>query len=151
MTRKNLGLGLLSLWAGFNLVLAIGIVAAITLGGALPPAVLLFLPEPIVSSAPDEVIALFRSMALLMNVSIAVNSGVALALTWRGIRRGDRWAWWVAVLALGWVQLGGFLSDVPLGSVNLMPNVISATVLVLGAVASWPVAHGSRTTPRSAG
>ena len=111
MNKHTIGLGFLTLWTGFNLLLALGIVVAVGVFSLLPPAVPLMLTEAVAAELTPDVSALFRTMGVLLNACLGAVSLTGLVLTWWGIRYRIRWTWWTVALSLGLVQACGVLSD----------------------------------------
>jgi hypothetical protein len=142
----RLGCIVLSVWTGFQLLLALGIVIAMTvLGHHAPALTILFLPnEPIETRA----LATIDSLAILGNSLIVAYCAAILVMTWAGVRRGVRWAFFAVAGSLLFVQFAGFTSDVPLGGRDLKLNLVSTALLLAGLVPMW---LGLRAQSREAG
>ncbi|MCB9676342.1 MAG: hypothetical protein H6737_14560 [Alphaproteobacteria bacterium] len=118
----------LTLWVGGNLLLALGILAALATG-SLPPAVI-FLPDPVRAGLDPSVADLLRAMGALLNGAVAALCVAVLGCLW-----GDRWdrrTWGILATSLGLLQACGFFSDAFLGNASLPANVVSTLWLATG-------------------
>jgi hypothetical protein len=61
-----------------------------------------------------------------------------LCLIWLVIAKGLRWSFAAVAISMGTVQVFGFISDTFFDNKNLVANIISTAVLVLGLVLSKP-------------
>jgi hypothetical protein len=118
---------LLSIWSGFNLVLATGITIAIVFFGKNAPALSILLDG--VSLEP-RVLATVNALAVLCNAVIACFCALVLCVMWSAPRQ--RWAFFALTATLVILQACGFASDAFLGHKNLWANVVSTVILVVG-------------------
>ncbi len=118
----------LYVWTGFNLLLALGILASILVFHRDPPALSILFDESRRRALAPDVRATVTALAVLANALIFAFSALILVLVHARAHR-------VAVAgALVTVQLFGFASDAFLGNRNLVANLISSGVLGLGLV-----------------
>jgi hypothetical protein len=134
LTQRYMRAGavLLSIWSGLNLVLAVGILVAMTAFGRNAPALSLALAESQVRALEAQLIGLINALAVLTNACIAGFCALVLVVVWRGLVRGAPWCWSALCATTGGVQAFGFVSDAHLGSHNLVANLVSTLLLVSG-------------------
>lgn len=128
----RIGAGLLSLWAGANLLLAVGILVGMLALGKPPPSLPLYVPADVLQATPERVISLIHAMAIFANACAAAATAFALVLVWRGVVAGVSWALPTLAAVLGGLQLMGFASDGYLGHGSVAANVGSAVLLAAG-------------------
>lgn len=134
--RLKVGVILLALWSGANLALALGILLSMAMGRP-PPATRYLLVDNNTSLDP-AFLALLQSVATLANGAIAALCGLVLAVTFRSLSHGRRWSWWSVAMSTLFMQVLGFLADLPLGHANLLANLVSLGILGVALGASCP-------------
>jgi len=125
----------ISIWAGINLVLGVGIFFGIAFFGMNAPAfTMLFQPGEVQSLATldPRAVATVNGVAILANAVIAGYCGLVLAATWLGIAKQVRWTWTTVAATTLFVQLAGFASDRLFENKNLAANILSTVILVAG-------------------
>lgn len=130
----RLGIAVLSLWSGFNLLLALGILFLINVLKQNAPAFSILFDESAMRRLNPKVIATVNALAVLCNGCIAGFCILLLAVIWMGLLKKMRWAFWALTSSMLFVQALGFLSDSFLGKRNFRLNMISTSVLVFGLV-----------------
>jgi hypothetical protein len=131
MRSVKLGAILLSVWTGFNLLVAVA-VTGMTLAGRPPPALALMLSAGEIAALDPRALAVVNAQAAIANPVIVALCGLVLAVVWTSLVRGARWAWRALAGTLVPLQLFGFVSDAFLGQCNLAANAISTVVLIAG-------------------
>lgn len=139
MTKNNrskfpFGKALLTVWIGFNLLLALSIVVSMTFFHTNAPAVHLLFDTSSLSTLDPRALATINSLAILMNSVITAFCFMCLMLIWNKRLIEERSLFWTVVSCLTFVQLAGFLSDSYLGNSNFMLNLISTGVLGAGMI-----------------
>lgn len=128
----KVGLGLIYFWTGFNFVLAAGIVLAMVFFGQNAPGIYLLLDKAAVDSLDARAVATINAMGILLNTVIAAFCALVLVVTWLRVTKKEHWAFWSVAATLGVVQLSGFASDVYLGNMNFVANIVSTLILFIG-------------------
>jgi hypothetical protein len=124
---RKAGTVLLSLWAGLNALVALAVTVS-TLLQRPPPALALMLSDAEIHVVDPRVLAVVQAQAAIANPLIIAVCALALFLAWTRPPR-----WWPALAAtLLPVQAFGFISDAFLGGHNLVANLVSTLLLVLG-------------------
>lgn len=123
---------ILSIWGGINFLLSSVILVSVTLLGKLPPMLYIVFDEPEIAGLDARVLSATKSLAILFNSSIAAVAALVLYLSWFGIAHGQRWAFWAVLIAIGIVQLFGFVADAAIGNKTMFVNVILTILYVIG-------------------
>jgi hypothetical protein len=124
----------LTIWLGFQVALAAGIVVAITLCDRHAPAFsILFEPREVGALAP-RVLATVDGLAILANALVVALCALALYLIWTRRPARDLGA---LAAALAFVQAMGFASDRVFDDRDLVANLISSAILGAGVLLSW--------------
>ena len=76
--------------------------------------------------------ATVNALAVLFNACALAVCLLMLYVTWSGVAVGVKSAFWMLVVAAGSLQIFGFRSDAYLGGRNLLANVVSSAVLLVG-------------------
>jgi hypothetical protein len=132
MNRTKVGVALLSIWSGGNLLLATGILVAMTVLGRDAPSLSILFPAAEIRSLDPRVPAIVDALAVLFNASAVALCGLVLVLTWTGVLSQRRAVFRIVVAGLCLVQGFGFVSDGYLGNRYVTANVVSSAVLVAG-------------------
>ena len=124
----------LSLWSLLNLIPSAVIVVSSTFWDANTPAIGQILSaEEIRSLTPSERASL-NSVAVFAN---GLNIALALAtisMIWFGIMRRQKWAFYATCLSLSCAVMAGALGDRLVGYTHPEISLISAAILMVGAV-----------------
>lgn len=142
MKRLKAGAILLSLWSGLNLLVAV-VVTAMTLSGRNPPALSILFTDAEIRRLDGKVIAVVDAQAALANPCIVALCLVVLGIIWKGLIARMRWSFWVLVCALFPLQAFGFVSDAFLGDRNLVANIVSTAILIIGLGLSGCALYGN--------
>ena len=130
----RVGAVLLTMWTGFNLVLALCILFAIFVLGKNAPALLILYGDTHAAGMDPRALATINAIAVIFNACAAALCGLSLAVIWFALRHKARWAFWSVAGSLGFVQAAGFASDSFLGDKDLLANIASSLLLLFGLV-----------------
>ncbi|HXU70340.1 MAG TPA: hypothetical protein VN947_13480 [Polyangia bacterium] len=133
----KLGALMLSLWSGINLVLAVGILAAMTLGGRHAPALALYVGDAQLRALDPRVVGVVDALAIFGNGCAAAFCALMLFLVWRGITQRLSLAWPVVAVVACWLQAIGFASDTHIANIDLAVNLGSTALLGAGLALTW--------------
>ena len=131
MKTMKAGVVLLSIWSGLNGLVAVA-VTAMTLSGRTPPALSMRFTEPEIRNLDDRVVGVVNAQAALANPCIVALCLLVFVLTWKGVGRRARWAFWALASSLVPLQAFGFVSDGFLGHRNIAANIASTAILLTG-------------------
>ncbi|HEY2713657.1 MAG TPA: hypothetical protein VGI60_14175 [Chthoniobacterales bacterium] len=126
----------LGIWAGGNLLLAIGIVAAMLLFGTNAPSLFILFSKPEIAALDPKALATINGLAVFANACAAAFCVMALALIWRALCHGEIWCIRLLVACAIPLQGLGFASDIYFRHKDLPANVISSVILLLGLFAA---------------
>jgi hypothetical protein len=126
----------LGIWAGGNLLLAVGIVVAMLLFGANAPSLFILFSKPEIAALEPRALATINGLAVFANACAAAFCVVALALIWRGLRHGEIWCIRLLVACAVPLQGLGFACDIYFRHKDLLTNVVSSVILLLGLFAA---------------
>jgi hypothetical protein len=131
----------LTVWAAFNLALAVIILIAICFFQQNAPALSILFDDAAMLQLDSRALATINALALIFNACAAAFYLLSLVVIWKGLVKKSRWAFWGLLSSMSLLQVAGFVSDAFLNSKNLSANIISTAVLVIGFGLS---AHGFR-------
>lgn len=127
---------LLSLWTGFNLVLALSILFMVLVLGKNAPCLLILYDDIRAVGMDPRALATINGLAVVFNGCAAAICALSLAVIWVPLVRGATWAFWALAGSLLFLQAVGFASDSFFAHKNLVANVISSSLLLLGFAAA---------------
>jgi hypothetical protein len=127
---------LLSLWTGFNLVLALGILFMLLVLGKNAPCLLILYDDLRAVGMDPRALATINALAVVFNACAAAICALSLAVIWVALARRAVWAFWALAGCLLFLQAAGFASDTFLAHRNLVVNVVSSSLLLLGFAAA---------------
>lgn len=131
MNMLRAGAITISIWCTLNAVVALA-VTALTLTGGSPPALAMTLSGEEIARVDPALLAVVRAQAALANPAVLAICTLVLALIWRWVVAGDRFALALCACVLLPLQIFGFLSDGFLGARNLAANLGSSALVVGG-------------------
>jgi uncharacterized membrane protein YoaK (UPF0700 family) len=127
---------LLTVWSGVNLLLALGILVALTFLRQDAPALRILFDPPGIAAMDPKALATVNALAVFGNACAAGFCLLILFVVWTRLAAGSNRAFWALALSAGLVQAFGFVSDSFLDDRNLVANLVSAGVLLAGLVLS---------------
>ena len=122
----------LTVWSGFNVVLAASILTALTVFRKHAPILFIVFAEAEVPALDARFLAASRALALLFNASTAAMSALALCVIWCALAKGQPWAFWALLVCGAFVQAMGFVADAAIGTKTLAPNLVLTALFVAG-------------------
>ena len=135
---------LLSLWTGFNLILALGILFMLLALGKNPPCLLILYGDTSAVGMDARALATINALAVVFNGCAAAICALSLAVIWVPLIRGAVWAFWALAGSLCFLQAAGFASDSFFAHKNLVPNLVSTGLLLIGFAAAAGGIFGDR-------
>ena len=143
----RVGAILLSLWAGLNLVLALGILFMLLVLGKNAPALLILYGDLQAQGIDPRALSTINALAVMFNACAASICVLSLAMIWFAVSRKAVWAFWSLAGCLVFLQAAGFASDTFLGNRNLLANGISSLLLLCGvALVAGAIFYGREKT-----
>ena len=141
----RVGAILLTVWTGFNLVLALCILFAILMLGKNAPALVILYGDTQATGMDPRALATINAFAVIFNACAAAICALSLAVIWFALARKAQWAFWSLAGSLGVLQAAGFASDSFFHHKDLLANFASSSFLLLGiAFAGMGISRRSR-------
>ncbi|MCX9009807.1 MAG: hypothetical protein OIN66_01675 [Candidatus Methanoperedens sp.] len=134
MTNKMLKAGsrFLSLWSGLNFLISSLILTIVVFHIGNSPLLGMVFEKSEIARLDARVISALNCLTILYN-SYAVALSV---LVWFVIRlslsKGQKWAFWVLLVTIGFVEILAFIASAPLGNVRWQVNVVLSALYVVG-------------------
>ena len=126
----------LGIWAGGNLLLAVGILVAMLAFGTNAPSLFILFSKPEISALDPKALATINALAVFANGCAAAFCVLTLMLAWRGLKREEIWCIRLLVACAVPLQGVGFASDGYFRHKDLMANLVSSVVLLIGLIAA---------------
>jgi hypothetical protein len=124
----------LSVVQGFNMLLAGYIVAMLLFVTDHPLISRIVFTDEELKQLGSKAVATIKDLAILMNSGGVALSFLVLVIIWTSLMRGQQWAFWVLLIALGFTQIMMFVGDAVIGHKTLPASIVFALVNALGLV-----------------
>ena len=126
------GSTILSIWSGINFLLAALILTIVVFLNGNSPILALVFAKSEIASLDAKVIASLNALTILYN-----SCSVALSvLVWMIIRKsliaGQKWAFWVLLFVIGFVEVMAFTASAPIGNARWQVNIVLSALYVVG-------------------
>jgi hypothetical protein len=123
---------ILSIWSGFNFLLASSILAFIVFLKKNAPMLFIVFEESEITKVDPRVISAVNSLAILFNSFAAALSLLALFVIWSSLINSQKWAFWALLIVIGFVQILGFIADAAVGNKTVPANIVLSALYVVG-------------------
>lgn len=127
---------LISWWAGFNFILALGILFMVLVLGKNAPCLLILYDDIRAVGMDPRALATINALAVVFNACAAAICALSLAVIWVALVRREVWAFWALAGFLLFIQAAGFASDSFLAHKNCVSNIVSSSLLFFGFAAT---------------
>ena len=122
----------LSIWGGINFLLAALILALVVfLNGNSPILALVFAPSEI-AGLDAKVIASLNALTILYNSCSVALSVLVWLLIRKSLIAGQKWAFWVLLFVIGFVEVMAFIASAEVGNVRWQVNVVQSILYLVG-------------------
>jgi len=122
----------LSLWSGLNFLISSLILTIVVFHIGDSPLLGMVFEKSEIASLDAMVITSLNTLTILYN-SYAIALSV---LVWFVIRlclsKGQKWAFWVLLITVGFVETFAFVASAPIGNVRWQVNIILSALYVVG-------------------
>jgi hypothetical protein len=137
----------LSIWSGINFFLAALILTSVVIFNANSPLLVMVFDRSEIASLEAKVIASLNTLTILYN---SCSVGLSL-LVWLVIRNdliaGRKWAFWVLLFVIGFVEVMAFIASAPIGNARWPVNVVQSILYVVGiGLSGYFLFKGSKTS-----
>jgi hypothetical protein len=122
----------LSIWSGINFLLAASILTIVVFFNGNSPILALVFEQSEIASLDAKVIASLNALTILYNSCSVVLSVLVWVLIRKSLIAGQKWAFWVLLFAIGFVEVMAFIASAPIGNARWQVNVVQSVLCVVG-------------------
>jgi hypothetical protein len=122
----------LSIWSGLNFLIAAGILTSVVIFNANSPILALVFEKPEIASMDTKVIASLNALTILYNSCSVVLSVLVWFLIRKSLIVGQKWAFWVLLFVIGFVEVMAFIASAPIGNARWQLYVVMSALYVVG-------------------
>ncbi|MHB1134994.1 MAG: hypothetical protein ACYC4L_21700 [Chloroflexota bacterium] len=126
------GSTILSVWSGINFLLAALILTIVVFHIGDSPILALVFEESEIASLDAKVIASLNALTILYNSCSVVLSVLVWLLIRKSLIAGQKWAFWVLLFVIGFVEVMAFIASAPIGNARWQVNVAQTALYVVG-------------------
>jgi hypothetical protein len=123
----------LSIWCAINFILAFIILCyVIVLKEDSPILQVASFSETEIASLSAKTIASLNALTILYNSCSVVLSVLVWLLIRKSLIPGQKWAFWVLLFVIGFVEVMAFIASAPIGNARWQVNVVQSVLYVVG-------------------
>jgi hypothetical protein len=122
----------LSIWSGINFLISAAILIMVVVFKANSPLLDLVFEKSEIASLDAKVIASLNALTILYNSCSVVLSVLVWFLIRKSLIVGQKWAFWMLLVAIGFVELMAFIASAPIGNARWQLYVIQSVLYVVG-------------------
>jgi len=122
----------LSIWSGLNFLFAALILTSVVIFKANSPILALVFEKSEIASLDAKVIASLNALTILYNSCSVVLSVLVWLLIRKSLTAGQKWAFWVLLFVIGFVEVMAFVASAPIGNARWQVNVVLSVLYVVG-------------------
>jgi hypothetical protein len=126
------GSTILSIWSGINFLLAALILTSVVIFNANFPLLVMVFERSEIAGLDARVIASLNALTILYNSCSVVLSVLVWLLIRRSLITGDKWAFWVLLFGIGFVEMMAFVASAPIGNARWQVNVFLSALYIIG-------------------
>ena len=128
------GSTILSIWTGINFLLAALILASLVVFKANSPLLVMVFKKPEIATLNAKVIASLNTLTILYNSCSVVVSMLVWTIIRKNLVAGDRWAFWLLLFVIGFIQVMSFIAFAEVGHARWQVNVIQSVLYLAGII-----------------
>lgn len=134
------GSNILTIWSGINFLLAALILTSVVMFNADSPILVLVFEKSEIANLSAKVIEALNTLTILYNSCSMVVSVLVWSLIRKNLLAGQRWAFWVLLLVIGFVEVMAVIASAPIGNARWQVNVVQSALYVVGiGVCAYPI------------
>jgi hypothetical protein len=134
------GSALLSIWSGINFFLAALILTTLVVFNADSPLLVMVFEKAEIASLDAKVIASLNCLTILYNSCSVVVSVLTWSLIRKNLIAGQKWAFWVLLFVIGFIEAMAFIASAPIGNARWQVNVVQSILYVVGiGLCAYPI------------
>ena len=124
---------ILSIWCVINFMLAFTILCyVIVLKQDSPILQVASFSEAEIASLSAKTIAALNTLTILYNSCSVVLSLLVYLLIRKSLVPGQKWAFWVILFVIGFVEVMAFIASAPIGNARWQVNITQSALYVVG-------------------
>lgn len=122
----------LSIWSGINFLLAGAILTSVVIFNANSPLLVMVFEKSEIASLSARVIASLNALTILYNSCSVVLSVLVWLLIRKSLIVGQKWAFWVLLFVIGFVEVMAFIASARVGNARWQVNVVQSVLYLAG-------------------
>jgi hypothetical protein len=122
----------LSIWSGINFLISAAILIMVVVFKANSPLLDLVFEKSEVTVLSTKVIASLNALTILYNSCSVVLSVLVWFLIRKSLIAGQKWAFWVLLFVIGFVEVMAFIASAPIGNARWQLYVVLSVLYVVG-------------------
>jgi hypothetical protein len=122
----------LSIWSGINFLISAAILIMVVVFKANSPLLDLVFEKSEVTVLSTKVIASLNALTILYNSCSVVLSVLVWFLIRKSLIAGQKWAFWVLLFGVGFVEVMAFIASAPIGNARWQLYVVLSVLYVVG-------------------
>jgi len=123
---------ILSIWSGINFFLAFLILTSVVIFKANSPLLVMVFEKSEIASLDARIIASLNTLTILYNSCSMVLSVLVWLLIRKSLIAGQKWAFWVLLFVIGFVEVMAFVASAPIENARWQVNIILSALYVVG-------------------
>ena len=126
------GSPILSIWSGINFLLAALILTIVVFLNGNSPILEMVFEKSEIASLDAKVIASLNALTILYNSCSMVLSVLVWLLIRKSLIAGQKWAFWVLLFVIGFVEVMAFIASAGVGNARWQVNVVQSVLYIVG-------------------
>jgi hypothetical protein len=126
------GSKVLSIWSGINLLLAALILSTLVVFNADSPLLVMVFEKPEIVGLDARVTASLNTLTILYNSCSVVVSVLVWTIIRRNLMAGERWAFWLLLFVIGFVEVMAFVALAEVGHARWQVNFLLSVLYAVG-------------------
>jgi hypothetical protein len=122
----------LSIWSGINFLLAALILTIVVFFNGDSPILALVFEESEIAILSAKAIESLNALTILYNSCSVVLSVLVWVLIRKSLIAGQRWAFWVLLFVIGFVEVMAFIASAPIGNARWQVNAVQSVLYIVG-------------------
>jgi hypothetical protein len=122
----------LYLWSGLNFLISSSILTIVVFHIGNSPLLGMVFEKSEIASLDAKVIASLNALTILYNSCSVVLSVLVWFLIRKSLIAGQKWAFWVLLFVIGFVEVMAFIASAPIGNARWQLYVIMSALYVAG-------------------
>lgn len=122
----------LSVWSGINFLLAAAILISVVVFNSDSPLLVMVFEKSEIAGLDTRVIESLNALTILYNSCSMALSVLVWLLIRKSLLAGQKWAFWVLLSVIGFVEAMAFVASAPIENARWQVNVIQSILFLVG-------------------